>query len=81
MNDMLFICDVNDMNEFLPLHAWCQLLIQRMLYVSNVVFFSGNSTRDVMCRCFDLFMSMSRASGKLILLDHGCESNPRPSHF
>jgi hypothetical protein len=33
LGTMLFICYVNDMDEFPPFHAWCQLLIQRMLYM------------------------------------------------
>jgi hypothetical protein len=40
---MLFFCDVNEMNEFLLFHAWCQVLIQRMLYM----IFPWDSTRDV----------------------------------
>ena len=35
----------------------------------------------IMYRCFDLLTSMSRASRKLFVLDHGWESNPRHSHF
>ena len=72
-----FVCDGNDMNDFFLFHAWGQLLIQRMLYMS----FPRDSTRDVMHRRFDRLTSMSRASRKLILLDHGWESNSRPSYF
>jgi hypothetical protein len=44
LGTLLFFCDGNDMNEFLLFHAWCQPLIQRMLYFSP-----SDSTRDVMC--------------------------------
>ena len=43
LGTILLVCDVNDISEFFPSHAWWPLLMQRTLYM----IFPWDSTRDV----------------------------------